>query len=207
MLASRAMSRLLAAIYDRLMKATEDACLSQWRAELLEPLSGAVLEVGGGTGANLAYYPPAVSRLVLAEPDPAMRRRLTRRAGARAVVIDAGAEKLPFPDGSFDAVVCTLVLCSVRDPAAALAEIRRVLRPGGRFVFVEHVAADGNAGRLRWQRRIEPIWKRLMGNCHVTRRTEEAIRTAGFDLKDVKRESLRKAIPIARPSVRGVAMR
>lgn len=201
------MSRLLAAIYDHLMRATEEACLSAWRAELLAPLAGSVLEVGGGTGANLAHYAPAVTRLVVTEPDPVMRRRLTRRAGARAAVIEAAAEKLPFADATFDAVVGTLVLCSVRDPSAALAEIRRVLKPGGRFVFVEHVAADDNPARLRWQRRIEPIWKRLMGNCHVTRRTEDAIRAAGFQLHDVKRESLRKAIPIARPSVRGFALR
>lgn len=201
------MSRLLAAVYDRLLKASEDACLADWRAELLAPLSGTVLEVGAGTGANLAHYPPAVSRLVLAEPDPSMRRRLARRAGNRAEVIDAAAEKLPFDDGTFDVVVGTLVLCSVRAPDLALAEIRRVLKPHGRLVFIEHVAAEDNSGRLRWQRRLEPIWKRLMGNCHVTRRTEEAIRAAGFELKDVKRESLRKTIPIARPSVRGVAMR
>jgi ubiquinone/menaquinone biosynthesis C-methylase UbiE len=201
------MSRIIAALYDRMMKATEDACLSAWRAELLAPLSGAVLEVGAGTGASLAHYPPGVSRLVLAEPDPAMRRRLAKRAGERADVVDAPAENLPFADGSFNAVVCTLVLCSVRDPAAALAEIRRVLKPGGRLVFIEHVAAWDNPARLRWQRRIEPIWKRLMGNCHVTRKTEETIRAAGFEVRDVKRESLRKAIPISRPSVRGIALR
>lgn len=201
------MPRLLAAVYDRLLKPTEDACLADWRAELLAPLTGSVLEVGAGTAANLPYYPAGLARLVLAEPDAAMRRRLVKRAGGRAEVIDASAEDLPFDDQTFDAVVCTLVLCSVRDPPAALAEIRRVLKPGGRLVFVEHVAAENNPGRLKWQRRIEPIWKRLMGNCHVTRRTEEAIRAAGFELHDVRRESLRKTIPIARPSIRGVAIR
>ena len=204
------MPRLLAALYDRLMKATERACLQAWRAELLAPLEGAVLEVGAGTGANLAHFPKAVERLVLAEPDPAMRRRLAARVVGRVVeIVDASVDKLPWPDQTFDAAVCTLVLCSVPHPATALAEIRRVLKPGGRLVFIEHVAAQDNSRRLRWQRRIEPIWMRLMGNCHLTRRTEEAIRTLGFELADseVRRESLRKAFPLARPSIRGVARR
>jgi ubiquinone/menaquinone biosynthesis C-methylase UbiE len=200
------MSRLLAAVYDRLMQATEDACLKAWRAELIAPLSGAVLEVGAGTGANLAHYTAAIARLVLAEPDPAMRRRLAKRAGDRAEVIDAGAEKLPFDDATFDAVVCTLVLCSVRDPTAALTEMGRVLKRDGRLVFIEHVAAADNSRRLRWQRLLEPLWKRLMGNCHLTRRTEEAIRAAGFAVQSLRRESLRKAMPMVRPSIRGTAV-
>ena len=201
------MPRLLAAVYDTLMKSTEKGCLAEWRSELLASLSGAVLEVGAGTGANLAHYPAAVSRLVLAEPDPAMRRRLAGRIGQRGEIIDSPAEKLPFRDRTFDAVVCTLVLCSARDPAAALSEMHRVLKLGGSLRFIEHVAAADSSGRLKWQRRIEPLWKRLMGNCHVTRRTEEAIGAAGFTLIEVKRESLRKAIPIVRPTIRGVAIR
>ena len=201
------MPRLLAAIYDRLMHATEEACLADWRAALLAPLDGRVLEVGAGTGANLAYYPASVRELVLAEPDPSMRRRLAARAAGREV-IDAGAERLPFEAGRFDAVVCTLVLCSVGDPAAALAEIHRVLAPGGRLVFVEHVAAgDDHPRRRRWQGRVEPIWKRLMGNCHLTRDTEALIRAAGFTVEEIERESLRKAMPLVRPSIRGVARR
>jgi ubiquinone/menaquinone biosynthesis C-methylase UbiE len=202
------MPRLLAAIYDPLMKATEEACLTAWRADLLAPLGGAVLEVGAGTGANLAHYSPAVSRLVLAEPDPAMRARLARKVRRRATaIVDAAAEKLPFADGEFDAVVCTLVLCSTEDPGGALTEMRRVLRPSGRLAFIEHVAAAEGSNRLRWQRRIEPLWKRLMGNCHLTRRTNEAIAAAGFALDEVRQESLRKAFPLVRPSIRGIAVR
>lgn len=202
------MSFLRAALYDRMMKAVEDACLASWRADLLAPLSGAVLEIGAGTGANLAHYPDTIARLVLAEPDPVMRHRLSARAVAQGrEVIGADAESLPFADGAFDFVVSTLVLCSVQDPAAALAEMRRVLKPGGRLVFIEHVAATDNPGRLRWQKLLEPIWRPLMGNCHLTRRTAEAIRAAGFALDEVKRESVRKTIPIARPSVRGTAVR
>jgi SAM-dependent methyltransferase len=156
-------------------------------------------------------------RLVLAEPDAAMRQRLGRAAGTlrlasnggevRVELSDAAAGALPFSDGEFDAVVSTLVLCSVADPPRALEEIHRVLKPGGRLVFIEHVAAQDGSSRLRWQRRLEPLWKRVMGNCHLTRDTEAAIRAAGFALGEVQRESLRKAMPIVRPSIRGVATR
>jgi ubiquinone/menaquinone biosynthesis C-methylase UbiE len=198
------MSWLMAAVYDRFMKVSEEACLGKWRAELLGNLSGEVLEVGAGTGSTLGLYPKAVTRLVLAEPDPHMRRKLLEKRGT-IEVSDAAAEKLPFEDASFDAVVCSLVLCSVPDQRAALAEIARVLRPGGRLVFLEHVAADGKPDRLKWQGRIEPVWKHLMGNCHLTRRTEAAIAAAGLQIERIQRESIRKALPIVRPSVRGIA--
>lgn len=203
------MSWLMAAIYDRFMRRTE-AHLVPWRATLLSGLSGRVLELGAGTGVNLAFYPRALDRLVLAEPDRHMRARLAARVVRErpdAEVVDASAEALPFDDGAFDAVVSTLVLCSVRDVERALEEARRVLRPGGALLFLEHVAADERPARLRWQRRLEPIWKRLAGNCHLTRRTAEAIASAGFVLEVCERESLRQALPFTRPSVRGVARR
>lgn len=200
------MSWLMAAVYDRFMRVSEEACLAKWRAALLSDVSGAVLEVGAGTGSTLGLYPKAVTRLVMAEPDPHMRARLAAKARpAGAEVCDASLDKLPFENQSFDAVVCSLVLCSVRDQKAALAEIARVLRPGGRLVFLEHVAADGKPNRLKWQARIEPVWKHLMGNCHLTRRTEAAIAAAGFEFERIERESIRKALPIVRPSIRGVA--
>ncbi len=203
------MSWLTAAFYDRFMRVSEEACLAAWRSELLAGLSGEVLEAGAGTGATLALYPKAVTRLVACEPDRHMRRQLEAKRDALGMrhveVCDAALGALPFAPASFDAVVCTLVLCSVPNQKAALAEIARVLRPGGRFVFLEHVAADNRPDRLKWQRRIEPVWKRLMDNCHLTRRTEAAITAAGFEIEAVKRESIRKALPIVRPSVRGVA--
>lgn len=205
------MGRLLAALYDRMMANTEAACLAEWRAGLLESVEGNVLEVGAGTGINLPYYPRAVRRLTLTEPDPHMRRRLARKVRdfgpARSEVIDASLDALPFPAAHFDAVVSTLVLCSVPSPDRALGEIHRVLRPGGRFLFLEHVAAHNRPGRLRWQRRLEPLWKRVAGGCHLTRRTADAIARAGFEIPDITRESMRKAMPIVRPTIRGVAVR
>lgn len=200
------MSWLMAAVYDRFMRVSEAACLAKWRADLLRDLAGEVLEVGAGTGSTLSLYPATVKRLVMCEPDPHMRAKLLAKDKPAGVeVSDASLDKLPFKDQAFDAVVCSLVLCSVRDQKAALAEIARVLRPGGKLVFLEHVAADGKPARLKWQRRIEPVWKHLMGNCHLTRRTEAAIAAAGFDFERIERESIRKALPIVRPSVRGVA--
>jgi len=229
-------SRIFAAIYDPFMRKSERACLAAWRAELLGDAAGEVLEIGAGTGANLPYYGERVTRLVLAEPDRHMRARLEARAHTRPIenrwqandsrvggaaphpvgivgkptileVPAAPAADLPFADASFDAVVSTLVLCSVPDVPAALAEIRRVLRPGGTLFFLEHVAADEQPDRLAWQRRIEPFWVHVSGNCHLTRRTADAIRAAGFDIEQETRESMRKALPFVRPSVRGIARR
>jgi ubiquinone/menaquinone biosynthesis C-methylase UbiE len=205
------MSWLMSALYDRFMRQSEQACLERWRGELLRDLSGTVLEIGAGTGATLAHYPAAVTRLVLCEPDAHMRRRLEARCAAlapgRAQVSPSPAQALAWPSGTFDAVVSSLVLCSVPDPHAALAEIARVLKPGGRLVFLEHVAADNNPPRLKWQKRVEPVWKRLMSNCHLTRRTEAAIAAAGFRIDRIQRESIRKAMPLVRPSIRGVALK
>ncbi len=205
------MGRLIAAVYDRLTRASEEACLQEWRAGLLRDLEGDVLEVGAGTGLNLPHYPRSLARLVLSEPDRHMRTKLSERVRAdgrdRVEVLDASLEQLPLPDAAFDAVVGTLVLCSVPSLDQAVAEIHRVLRPEGRFVFLEHVAAEDRPRRLKWQRRVEPFWKRISGNCHLSRKTEEAIRAAGFGILEVKRESMRKAWPLVRPTVRGVALK
>jgi len=193
-------------VYDCTLSRAEETCLGDWRRALLEKAHGDVLEIGAGTGANLAHYPPAVRRLVLAEPDAGMRGRLKAKVGERAdvTVVDATAEAIPLPDRAFDVVVSTLVLCSVESPARSLAEVWRVLRPGGTLLFLEHVAAEV-PGRLFWQRVLEPGWRFMAGNCHLTRRTADVIAEMGFAVEDVRRESIRKVAGVVRPSVRGVA--
>lgn len=200
-------ARLFAAVYDRVVAPMEEAGLRDWRAELLAGLSGTVVEVGAGTGANLAHYPAAVERLVLTEPEPAMLSQLRARLGdvhpdVEVTVHRAAASSLPLADGEADAVVSTLVLCSVPDPEATLAEIRRVLRPGGRLVVLEHVAADHKPARLRWQRRADHLWPHIAAGCHLTRPTADTVRAAGFE-GDLERESARKASPLVRTMVRG----
>ena len=209
------MSRFMAAIYDRFMRDSERACLEGWRAELLSDIAGDVLEIGAGTGASLRHYTSGVTRLVLTEPDPHMRTKLEARLRAdgdhrgvrveRVELSHATASALPFADASFDVVVSMLVLCSVKDVEVTLREVARVLRPAGRFVFLEHIAAHDGTPRLAWQRRIEPFWKHLAGNCHLTRHTDASINAAGFTLERDTRESMRKAMPFLRPTIRGVA--
>ena len=206
------MSWVMAAIYDRFMAKMERACGDAWRRELLADVRGDVLEIGAGTGRNLDHYGAGLTRLVLAEPDRHMRARLVHRAaeasgrlGVHPEVTDWRAEQLPADaTARFDVVVSTLVLCSVEDLPRSLEHVRRVLRPGGKLVFIEHVAAE-EPRRLAWQRRLEPAWKRVAGNCHLHRETARAIEDAGFRVDRIVRESARKALPIVRPTVRGVA--
>ncbi|MDQ4116925.1 MAG: class I SAM-dependent methyltransferase [Actinomycetota bacterium] len=173
--------RVFAAFYDRLVAPLERTVIGPIRTELIGPLTGAVLDVGAGTGADLRHF-RAAARVVAAEPDPAMRRRLTARLDEARVpveVSDAGAEALPFPDAAFDAVVFTLVLCTIPHPDRALAEARRVLRPGGRLVVLEHVRGHGR--HARWQSRLDPVWTRVMAGCHLDRDTATTVRSAGFE--------------------------
>ena len=201
-------SFFIATCYDAAMRRCERLCLGEWRRQLLAPLSGAVLEIGAGTGINLHCYPPDLTSLVLGEPDAHMRRKLQKRVdrcGRTGVRISAcGAEKLPFADESFDAAVSTLVLCSVQDIDRTLQELLRVLRPGGSLVLLEHVGAEGHSSLRRWQRRLEPVWRCLAGNCHLTRDTEERLAAAGF-IPDLKSAAMLGAPPFARPMIKGTA--
>ncbi len=197
------MNWLVSKLYDRFMAPAEAACLRSWRAELLAGLSGEVLEIGAGTGANVGLYPSGLTGLTLVEPDANMRRILRgRAAGAR--ISEASVEDLGLPDGSVDAVVSTLVLCSVPDLDIALAEIHRVLKPGGRLVFLEHVAHPDPRVRT-WQRRVEPLWRRVADGCRLTRCTDRHIVGAGFSLEALRREPMCRAPELVRSTVRGVA--
>lgn len=202
--------RFTAAIYDRLMEKTEAACLAAWRAELVSGLEGRVVEIGAGTGANIRHYGSGVESVHYFEPDAHMARHLRAKLAAhperaaRDHVIDSLAG---VADASQDHVVSTLVLCTVPDPYATLAEVGRILVPGGHLVFLEHVAAHDHPERLRWQRRLEPVWKRVAGGCHLTRDTAQTIEDAGFDVLRLERASMRKAAPWVRPTIRGVAVR
>jgi ubiquinone/menaquinone biosynthesis C-methylase UbiE len=196
---------IFAALYDRLNGAMEQNWMGERRTQLLAGAHGTVLEVGGGTGANLPHY-RNVERVTISEPDPYMRARLRPKLEAASVPVEiseAGAQALSFPDGRFDTVVSTLVLCTVPDQGAALDEIRRVLRPGGRLLFIEHVRAEGSAAR--WQDRIEPLWGRLLGGCHPNRDTVEAIESAGFEIETL--EGFHPPVPLSRltPYVQGCA--
>lgn len=188
----------MAQLYDWTMRETEAAGLGAWRQSLLADVTGEVLEVGAGTGANLPYYPDGVSRAVLFEPDDAMRRRIP--AGRHEVT-----DTMPSEAERFDVAVSTLVLCSVPDPATTLAAIHRALRSGGELRFIEHVISPDDPIRRKWQRRIEPVWKRVAGGCCLTRDTAAAIEAAGFEIVSMKRASMRKAPPFTRPTIRGVA--
>ena len=206
------MGWLMATVYDGFMEATERACLGDWRADLLRDAHGRVLEIGAGTGANIGHYSNAVEELVMLEPDDHMRERLLAKLAAEGRgkpfrTVGGSAADLPFDDHSFDTVVSTLVLCSVPNLHQSLLEVHRVLRPGGRFLFLEHVAAAEGTSRRRWQRRLEPLWRRVAEGCHLTRETESAIELAGLVHENTRRESMRKSIPLVRLTVRGRAVK
>ncbi len=198
--------RVFAAVYDRALQAQQEAGMAAKRAALVGRAQGATLEVGAGTGLNLEHYPPAVTELVLAEPGPHMGAKLRERAGGRAEVVAAPAERLPFPDARFDTVVVTLVLCTVEDPAAALREVARVLRPGGRLLFLEHVRA-GDPDAARKQDRVEPVWRFFADGCHPNRDTLGAIEASPLRVDDVAHDRLPKAPAFVRPLIVGSAVR
>jgi len=181
---------VFARLYPAVGKAMERGGMDQRRQTLLTGLSGIVVEVGAGDGLNFPHYPPTVTRVLAVEPEPHLRR-LARDAANRAPVpvevVDGLAERIPCRDGSADAVVVSLVLCSVPDQAAALREIHRVLKPGGQLRFLEHVRAD-TPGLARVQRVLDAtIWPRLAGGCHTGRDTAAAIERAGFTINRLDR--------------------
>jgi ubiquinone/menaquinone biosynthesis C-methylase UbiE len=195
-----------------MMAGAEKSFMREVRRRIAGGAQGRVLEIGAGTGANFPYYTEAAVSVVAVEPDPFMARRARERARKARVPIDlrqAPAEVLPFGDETFDTVVATLVLCSVRDPVKALAEIRRVLRPGGQFRFYEHVRYEHPFGAF-WQDIATPLWRWAGAGCHPNRDTGRAIREAGFVIQEMELTKPVPVIPpmgIARPHIRGVALR
>ena len=206
-LPARLWSRVFAAGYDKAMEKTESHGNAERRARLLAQARGTVVELGAGTGLNLPHYPADVE-LVLTEPEEPMARRLEdrlRSLGRSGRVLRAPAEALPLADASADTVVCTLVLCTVDDLGAALTEIRRVLRPEGTLVFLEHVAARQGSGLRRAQDVIHRPWHAFAAGCHDNRETEAAIRAAGFDIEEIEHGRLEAAAPPIRPLIAGRA--
>ena len=186
-----------------------DAEIGDHRRRLLAGLTGRVLEIGAGNGLNFPQYPATVTEVLAIEPEPYLRRQALAVASQAPVpirVVDGTAEALPAPDAGVDAVVASLVLCTVTDPEGALAEVRRVLRPGGRLRFYEHVRAT-DPRLARWQDRLERPWGWLVGGCHPNLDTVAAIGAARLRLVQLDRFDLKAMPPLVRPHVLGVAER
>ena len=204
---------IFSAIYDRFLAASEKAGLGEMRAELLRSATGRTLEIGSGTGANLEHYPAAVTELVLTEPDPHMAKRLQAKLAASppgvggVEIAEVGAEALPFDDASFDTVVSTLVFCTVSNPERAAAEARRVLKPGGRLLFIEHVRHEEGTKSARWQDRLERPWGWISGGCHPNRATGLLLKEV-FDEVDARSSEFPgSAPPVVKPMISGSARR
>ncbi|PXY29952.1 SAM-dependent methyltransferase [Prauserella sp. PE36] len=201
---------IFARFYSRLSRAMERGGMAEHREALLAGLSGTVLEVGAGNGLNFAHYPGTVDRVIAVEPEPHLRQLAEGEARKTAVpveVVDGTAEQLPAGEGSVDAVVVSLVLCSVPDQASALREMRRVLVPGGKLRFLEHVRAD-SPGMVRVQRLLDAtFWPRLAGGCHAGRDTAAAIEHAGFQIERLDRYRFPDARTPFSSHISGIAAR
>ena len=203
---------IFAAIYDRLLAESERKGLADMRADLLRSAAGRTLEIGAGTGANLELYPGAVTELVLTEPDPHMAKRLRAHLAenppaAPTEVVEAGAEDLTLEDASFDTVVSTLVLCTVPDPERAVAEAKRVLRPDGRLLFIEHVRDAEGTGRARWQDRLERPWGWVAGGCHPNRDTGQLLARSFATVESDAAEFPGSGTALVKPVITGSARR
>jgi ubiquinone/menaquinone biosynthesis C-methylase UbiE len=205
--------RAFAWYYPRILEVAERAGQRETRRELLSEARGRTLEIGAGAGVNLPHYTAAVTELILSEPSAHMVPRLRRAvagepiAAGRWEIVRAGAEQLPFEDGSFDTVVGTFVMCTIPDPGRALEEIARVLRPGGRYLFMEHVR-DGEGTRLgRFQDAVEGLHTLVAAGCHPNRRTAELIDASPMIVERLERGRQPRAPITVRPTIIGSAVR
>lgn len=202
-----AWSCFVAAIYDPFLALGEHRGMRERRRRLLRRARGRVLEIGAGTGLNLAHYPDDVEELILSEPAEPMARRLERRlrhSGVEGSVLRSDAEALPVATASIDTVVSTMVLCTVPNPVAALDEIRRVLRPDGRLLFCEHVRSDSERS-LRWQERLAGPWKAFADGCRCNQETLGLIAQA-LRIEHLEREQWRGMPGLIRPLIVGEAL-
>jgi SAM-dependent methyltransferase len=200
---------IFARLYALASPGVERKGAAEHRTEMLAGIAGRVLELGAGNGLNFAHYPRAVTEVLAVEPEPYLRERATAAATHAPVpvtVVAGLADALPADDGAFDAAVASLVLCTVPDQAAALAELRRIIRPGGTLHFYEHVLGDGRLGAA--QRRLDDwgVWPRVAGGCHGARDTAAAIARAGFTIERIRRFDFPVG-PVPVPHVIGVARR
>jgi SAM-dependent methyltransferase len=198
-----------AVMYAGFARVAERASLGRLRSRTLRDASGRVLLLGAGQGHDIPHLPHAVTEVVAVEPDPAMRRLGHRRVAESHVpawYVAAAAEHLPLADRSVDTVVSTLVLCSVHDLDRAAAELRRVLKPDGRLLLLEHVRAANGSRLASAQDRADPVWERFSGGCHVNRRVREALEQAGFDTEGVRDRHIVRAVPLIDPGMQGVAV-
>lgn len=201
-------AKLKERIYDALNRGLERRGFGERRDRLVASLEGRVLEIGAGTGLNVSRYRRA-EQVVFVEPDPTYRRRLKSRGSEASMpveVVATAAEQLPFADESFDHAVASLALCSMEDVDAVLGEIRRVLRPGGSLVFLEHVRSPSDK-RARWQDRFTPLQRRIADGCHLNRDTPAAIESAGLEIVELERFSMPPGHPLIKDAVQGVAVK
>ncbi|MBV9310846.1 MAG: class I SAM-dependent methyltransferase [Solirubrobacterales bacterium] len=205
--------RLFAFYYPRLVERAENAGQRETRHGLISEARGTVLEVGAGSGLNLPHYTSEVSELIVTEPSPHMLSQLRRLLDEDPPPVgswklsQAGAEQLPFDDARFDTVVCTYVLCTVEDPERAVAEFTRVLAPGGRLLFLEHVHAGEGTLLGRFQDLIELPHRYIAAGCHPNRRTAQLLEHSGLELERLEHGSQPRSVPTVRPTIIGAARR
>ena len=200
-----------ARMYTRMGPKAEERGQAEYRAEMLAGLTGRVLELGPGPGLNFAHYPQTVTEVVAVEPEPTLRAAAQETAADARVpvkVVDGVADRLPAADGEFDGAVASLVLCSVPDQATALAELKRILRPGGELRFYEHVKPAKQPGAALAVFAEKTFWPHIAGGCHPARMTGEAIDAAGFEIEQCRRFTFSPGTPVpAIPHILGRARR